>query len=59
MLNCDSKGDLQLTYIEARFLQSERDQVEEVDKLTKNEALCARVLKPEIRQLLDERFDFG
>jgi hypothetical protein len=44
MLSRHSKGDLQLTYIEARFLQSERDQVEEVDKLTKNEALCARVL---------------
>ena len=37
-------SNLQWAYIEARFLQSERDQVEEVDKLTEDKALCARVL---------------
>ena len=36
---------------EARALQAERDQVQKVDKLTKDNALCGCVLTAQIGQL--------
>jgi hypothetical protein len=48
-----------LAYGKASFLQPEGDQVEEVDKLTKHETFRGRILYPEIRKLLDKRFNFG
>src|ERR1700742_4928187 len=45
-------------YRKASTLQSERDQVQEVDKLAKNNALRGRVLIAQIAQLFYERFYF-
>ena len=49
-------GTLQAADGKSSLLQPIRNQIQEIHKLAKNNALCRRVLSLEIGELLDESF---
>lgn len=64
MLDCSiprlrAHRSFQPTYVETSLLQPERNEVEEADKLTKNDALRRSILQSKIAKLFNEGFDLG
>lgn len=48
-----------VTYIEARALQSERDEVQEINELAEYDALGRRILVAQFRKLFNQRLNLG
>jgi len=46
-------------YIEPGSLEPKGNQVQKVDKLAEHDAFCRRVLETQVRQLFDQRLNFG